>query len=54
MSKKIIYDSKKDINNIYEYSPKTNMNKGENSIETCKVKCKFFLSLSVFLRGNYY
>ena len=32
MSKKIIYDSKKDINNIYEYSPKTNMNKGENVI----------------------
>jgi hypothetical protein len=32
MSKKIIYDIKKDINNIYEYSPKTNMNKGENVI----------------------
>jgi hypothetical protein len=32
MSKKIIYDSKKDINNFYEYSPKTNMNKGENVI----------------------
>jgi hypothetical protein len=32
MSKKIIYDSKKDINNFHQFSPKTNMNKGENVI----------------------